>query len=185
MAGGRIPVPFGIGSNTSEIDAGTLAKGTTPPPVPIGQSGSGLSKAGDFAYALGRANSTDPFFEKKYLEDKANQKYQTKSEYLEWVEKFYAGSWVADGWTDQSTSLIEKVTLPANKSAVAATLSTLGKTIAAEWAKDNHVRKINTDDLKKWGNQLKSAKSADDGSGSKITATLGNLKKEVDAKLGN
>jgi hypothetical protein len=124
------------------------------------------------------------FFEKKYAEDKANQSLQTKSEYLGFVHSFYEGNLFADGWDEQSASLIEKVTSPANKATVKTTLVNLGKTIAAEWAKDNSVRKIKTDNLKEWGSQLKTAKNADDGSGTKILSALGSIKAAVATKLG-
>jgi hypothetical protein len=121
-------------------------------------------------------------FDKKYAEDKANQILQTKSQYMQSVLSFYEGNWLAKGWRDQSASLIEKVCSPV-KAGVEAKLAELGKVIAAEWAKDNSVRKINTGHLQEWGNQLKAAKSLDDGSGTKILTALGSIEAAVAAKL--
>lgn len=117
-------------------------------------------------------------FDKKYAEDKANQILQTKSKYMESVRSFYEGNWLAKGWHDQSASLIEKVYSPA-KAGVEAKLGELGKVIAAEWAKDNSVRKINTGHLQEWGDQLKAARSLDDGSGAKILTALGSIESAV------
>lgn len=121
-------------------------------------------------------------FDKTYAEDKANQSLQTKSKYMEFVRSFYEGNWLTQGWEDQSASLLEKVYSPA-KAGVKTKLAELGKVIAAEWAKDNRVRKINTVHLQEWGNQLKTAKSLDDGSGAGIHAALEAIKAAVAAKL--
>jgi hypothetical protein len=59
------------------------------------------------------------------------------------------------------------------------------KKYAAEWSKDNSVRKIDNDDLEKWGKQMTNAKDADTGSGTKILAMLGSMETEVATKLGS
>jgi hypothetical protein len=117
------------------------------------------------------------YFEKKYNEDKENQKLQTKEEYLEWVNKFYDGSFVADGWDKTTEKTLEKMKAPANKTKAKGELTALGKIIAGEWSKDNKVRKISTDNLKKWGNDLKAADSDD-----KILGTIAKIKSEASAK---
>lgn len=122
-------------------------------------------------------------FEQKYAEDRANQVLQTKSQYMESVRSFYGGNWLAKGWRDQSTSLVEKVYSPA-KAGVETKLADLGQVIAAEWAKDNRVRKVSTAHLQEWGNQLKAARSLDDGSGARIHAALDAIQAAVAEKLG-
>lgn len=83
---------------------------------------------------------------------------QTEAEHEEWVRKFYKGSWVVDGWNDRVKELTSGLDA-SDATEVKAGLDELGILISHEWAKDNDVRKINTDHLKAWGARLKDEKA--------------------------
>ena len=123
------------------------------------------------------ANIDKAYFEKKYNEDKENQKLQTKEQYLEWVNKFYDGAMMFDGWNKITEKTLGKLKSPGNKTKVSGELVALGKMIGGEWSKDNKVRRINSDHLKTWGGQLKDAETDD-----KILSTIAKIKSEASAK---
>lgn len=73
-----------------------------------------------------------------------------ESQYKDFVKKFYKGSWMADGWLEQTEDAMK-----GGDSSVRAQMNTLGQRICGEWAKPNNVRTVTTDHLKAWGNQAK------------------------------
>lgn len=75
-----------------------------------------------------------------------------ESQYKDFVKKFYKGSWLADGWLEQTEDAVS-----AGGASVRAQMNTLGQRICGEWAKPNNIRTVTTDHLKQWGNQAKAS----------------------------
>jgi hypothetical protein len=94
-------------------------------------------------------------------------------EYRKWLKAFYEGSFLVKGWKARKHELMSSMDAPDDAEII---LDELGKLIGEEWAKDNRVRKIDTDDVQKWGLQLQEVKGTSD---KKIIAELKRIKKEV------
>ncbi len=75
-----------------------------------------------------------------------------ESQYKDFVKKFYKGSWMADGWLEQTDDAVK-----AGGATVREQMNTLGQRICGEWAKPNNIRTVTTDHLKQWGNQAKAS----------------------------
>lgn len=102
-------------------------------------------------------------FAEHYQRDRQNAELQSLQEYLTWVERFYRG-WelYPTGWIEISRDLTTKLADPSLKHQTQAKLERLGAAIAAEWAKDNTVRRITTRHIAIWGEALrKSAERAE------------------------
>jgi hypothetical protein len=95
----------------------------------------------------------EAFFRQRYDADRANQAKQSWAEYRKWVLRFYEGQSFPPiaGWAQREKELVAKA--PASRAAIEST----GRVIAAEWAKDNSVRKVSTSDLQAWGARFKDA----------------------------
>jgi len=113
----------------------------------------------------------EAFFRQKYDADKANQAKQSWDEYRKWVARFYEGQKFPPiaGWAEREKDLVAKA--PPQKPRI----EEVGRLIAAEWAKDNAVRKVSTSDLQTWGGQFKDA--AKDPA--KLEAALAQVQAEV------
>lgn len=98
-------------------------------------------------------------------------------EYRKWLKTFYEGSFLVKGWTARKKELLASMEGQGEAEII---LDELGKLIGEEWAKDNHIRKIDTDDVKRWGEQLQETKGKLD---KKIIAELKKIKKEVTKTL--
>jgi hypothetical protein len=98
-------------------------------------------------------------------------------EYRKWLKTFYEGSFLVKGWTARKEELLASME---EQDEAEKMLDELGKLIGGEWAKDNRVRKIDTDDVKRWGEQLQEAKG---GTDKKIIAELKKIKKDVTKTL--
>jgi hypothetical protein len=118
-----------------------------------------------------------------YEKDKANKSRQDWDEYYSWVKTFYTGNILEAGWTKRAMSVLEALKSEEIRDQVRATLNELSRQIAAEWSKDNDVRKINNSDLTSLGSRLLRAKSKDDGSGGVIRRELDAILSEVESKL--
>lgn len=94
-------------------------------------------------------------------------------EYRKWLKTFYDGSFLVKGWTARKEELLASME---GQDEAEKILDDLGKLIGEEWAKDNRIRKIDTDDVKTWGEQLQAAKERPD---KKIIAELKKIKKDV------
>ena len=105
----------------------------------------------------------EAFFKHAYEKDKANAAKQSFKEYMDWVHTFYEGKRFppVSGWRGREVEILSK--LPDHARArVAEPLAHVGRILAAEWAKDNAVRKVSTSDLQTWGGRFKdAAKDAD------------------------
>lgn len=120
-------------------------------------------------------------FAEHYQRDRHNAELQSLQEYLTWVERFYLG-WelYPTGWIDISRDLTAKLTEPSLKHQMQTKLEGLGVAIAAEWAKDNTVRRITTRHIGIWGEALrKSAERAE------LPRILDRVLEDVDNLINN
>ena len=96
-------------------------------------------------------------FLQAYEQDAANQAEQTNVEYLTWVVRFYEGwEMMATGWNDMTPVVLSDLNAQQTRQ-VSGLHGELGMLIAAEWAKDNSVRIIDTGMLSLWGGVMVAA----------------------------
>ena len=96
-----------------------------------------------------------------YAEDIANQGRQTQREYLTWILSFYEGNLIyASGWVDVQAMVLAN-TAPLDRNGLHVSLQELGASIAAEWAKHNDLRGIDSRMLSLWGSVLQIASSSE------------------------
>ena len=95
------------------------------------------------------------YYEAVYDQDAANQRIQSKHEYLTWVKRFYKG-WVlhAQGWHQMTEQLLAGIDEDIERKRVYQSMTDLGQRISAEWAKDSLNRAIFTPTVATWGNAL-------------------------------
>ena len=98
----------------------------------------------------------------------ANAKVQTWDQYWGWVQAFYAGNLLADGWTKHGEQSLAVIKSGENRQDLIDRYNELGKIVGRQWAKDYAVRKITTADLRRWHEAVAAAVRSDDGSGDKI-----------------
>ena len=75
----------------------------------------------------------------------------------EWLNKFYEGNFFVKGWNHHTKEVL-KIVPPDEKEHVRELLDNLGNRIGPEWARENDIRRINNSMLKKWGNDLHTAR---------------------------
>ncbi len=119
-----------------------------------------------------------------YQSDGPNQKVQNWGQYRGWVLTFYKGNLMSDGWTKFGQVTAGVVKSARARQAVITQINELGRIIGREWAKDSSVRKINTNDLKRWNDELATARQHDDGSGQQILAALGAVRRMAEGRHG-
>lgn len=122
----------------------------------------------------------EAFFRARYEADATNKGKQSWKEYQDWVRTFYEGKRFPpiSGWADREKEILAK--LPAASHAqVKPLLSQVGARLAAEWAKDNAVRKVSTSDLQTWGKRFSDV-AKDPQS---LTAALQQVDAEVAARV--
>lgn len=101
------------------------------------------------------------FFVDAYLADEANQRLQSRSEYLEWTLSFYQGNLAyQSGWLDIE-SVVLNIAADRDAGRMAAQLNDLGAAIGVEWAKHNRVRLIDSRMLALWGSALQLADNSE------------------------
>ncbi len=102
-------------------------------------------------------------FAEHYRQDRRNAERQSLEQYLAGIERFYRGwEMYPAGWSRLSRDLTDHIADPSIKNLTQTKLTRLGVAIAAEWAKDNAVRRITTRHVAIWGNALqKSAERAE------------------------
>lgn len=113
----------------------------------------------------------EAYFRQAFDADPANQKKQSWSDYAGWVKTFYEGKRFppVPGWTSRESELAAKA--PHAREQVQRT----GRWLAAEWAKDNAVRKVSTSDLQAWGKRFSDAAKTPDG----LVAALSEVESEL------
>jgi len=119
----------------------------------------------------------------EYQRDRSNQKLQTWKEYKGWVESFFQGNFLADGWTKYSQSTLDGVKANESRRALVKKINHLGKLIGREWAKHESVRKITSADLRRWHNLITDARRADDGSGQNIQNAVEKVRTQAERQL--
>ena len=96
-----------------------------------------------------------------------------------WYSKFQNGLLFFDGWRDISKEIL--LSLPHNEQhKIKKLLDVMGMRIGTEWSKSNDIRKIDTDQLRIWGDRLKQARL---GGGEKLKNTVRVIFGEVDTIL--
>lgn len=75
----------------------------------------------------------------------------------EWYRKFQEGTFLIRGWQSRKKDILAAVPA-AKKKEVDDLLETLGRKIGKEWAKEKHLRRIDTTMLQRWGEGLKKSK---------------------------
>jgi len=94
------------------------------------------------------------YFEAAYAADSTNQNVQSREEYLGWILSFYEGTLVAPiGWEEMQATVVAMAPITRSND-VDARLTELGQQIAAEWAKENDTRFIDSRMLSIWGSVL-------------------------------
>ena len=96
----------------------------------------------------------------------------------EWYKKFYEGTFLVKGWKSRMNEVLKGLS-PEDKGEMGQRLETLGKKIGMEWAKDNDVRRIDTAQLQRWGNDLQNASQK---GGEALADQIQQLNGEVDKK---
>jgi hypothetical protein len=98
------------------------------------------------------------FFVKVYAADEALQGRQSLEEYLSWVVRFYSGTALYPrGWSDLVAEQVAAETDADTAMRRRTQLQRLGREIAAEWAKDNALRRVDTRHLVIWGEAARRA----------------------------
>jgi len=108
----------------------------------------------------------------RFFSVRSNQKVQSWGQYRGWVQTFYKGNLMSEGWSKFGAVTVNTVKSAAARQAVIAQISELGRIISLEWAKDSSVRKITTADLRRWNEVMATARQSDDGSGQQIIDAL-------------
>ena len=122
-------------------------------------------------------------FRPTYDADPVNKRVQTWGQYWGWVETFYDGTLVSPGWTRQAKGLLEGVGDAGQGLKLRASLNALGRDVCREWAKDNGVRKVDTNDLKRFLARLEDAAKRDGGNGSEIERAITAVRAEYERKM--
>jgi hypothetical protein len=119
-----------------------------------------------------------------YKGDCANQKVQSWGQYRGWVQTFYKGNLMSDGWTKFGQVTVSALKSATARQAVIAQINDLGRIISREWAKASSVRKITTADLRRWYDVIATAQQSDDGNGQRIIEALRAVRKmaEIQAR---
>ncbi len=119
----------------------------------------------------------EAFFQAQYAADAQNRSRQTWDEYAKWVRTFYEGKRFppVPGWVAREREILDKLPAEAKESA-RGSVAAIGRLLAAEWAKDNDVRRVATGDLQSWGKRFAEA--------AKDAATLRLALEEVEAEVG-
>ncbi|HEX2021444.1 MAG TPA: hypothetical protein VHH36_01930 [Candidatus Thermoplasmatota archaeon] len=122
----------------------------------------------------------ETFFRARYEADRANQAKQPWKEYADWVKSFYEGRRFppVPGWNDRERDMLKGLA-EADRARLAPLVSEVGRALAAEWAKDNAVRKVSTSDLQAWGKRFGDARGA-----AALEAALSEVKAEVAKRTG-
>lgn len=117
------------------------------------------------------------WFQQQWRTDSANRRVQPQAEYLLWVARFYEGFNLAPGWHGMMDQVQRRLSEDKWQDAEPR-LRDLGRSIGAEWAKDNSVRKLNTRTVAVWRDALLEALAQSD-----LDAYLLRLEQDVAALL--
>ena len=107
---------------------------------------------------------------------------QSWVQYRGWVQTFYKGNLMSDGWTKFGQVTVSALKSTAARQGVIAQINDLGRIISREWAKDSSVRKISTADLRRWNDVIATARQSDDGSGQRIIEALRAVQRTAESR---
>ncbi len=99
----------------------------------------------------------------------------------EWYQKFQNGLMLFAGWKEISADIL-KALPPAERPLTEQLLKDLGVRIGTEWSKDNNIRRIDTDQLRSWGDRLRKARQKGD---THLSRTVQAISTEVDELLNH
>lgn len=122
----------------------------------------------------------EAFFRGRYDADAANRAKQSWKEYADWVRSFYEGKRFppVPGWVDRQRGLLKPLA-PSDQQRMGPQIEEVGRILAAEWAKDNAVRKVSTSDLQAWGKRFGDARDA-----AALEKALAEVRAEVARRTG-
>lgn len=127
-------------------------------------------------------------FRTTHAADAANAKRQPFAEYWNWVKTFLVDGGAGQrGWLAQGDEVLRSVRDRAFAAELRERMLSLGKEIAAEWAKDSRARRVHSTflqgspNLQDWGKQLQRAAAAETGDGAAIEAALERIDRELNA----
>lgn len=96
-------------------------------------------------------------FRPLYEEDEANRARQSWEAYWKWVQTFYAGNLLARGWMRECEEIVERLQESDERNRLISHMNILGRLVAAEWSKDNSVRRIGRAEIMQWRSWLREA----------------------------
>ena len=150
-------------------------------PAPLGTVG--MAAPGDSELDETLYTPVEAEVRAEYQRDLSNQKLQTWSEYWGWVQGFYKGNLLADGWTKYNQATLAAVKAERARRSILTKINRLGKVISQEWAKHGSVRKITTTDLRRWNDAISEARRTDDGTGRGIMKTIDTIHEQAQKQL--
>jgi hypothetical protein len=136
-------------------------------------------------------------FREVWSSDPCTVQRQSWDDYWGWVQKYYFGNGPWKGWFTYSADIVSNVKSVATKTSLSKELTTLGRRVAGEWAKDNYCRKIRTTTgivnfneagkpaIESWADALIKATSLDSGDGNSIQQALDQIQSQVNQVLGS
>jgi hypothetical protein len=152
-----------------------------------------LSRAWCFADDAATLDSWKASFHADWQADQCEGEWQSWNKYWGQVHAFYFGARGYTGWFSTSQKILARVSDPSANAAVAAQLTSLGRRVGGEWAKQDSCRKVRTSDnwterateagkpaLLTWQNQLDKAAAADSGNGTSIEAAIKSINSQLD-----
>ena len=104
---------------------------------------------------------------------------QDEKEHEKWLKIFFEGNFLIPGWNDRKKEILSAVIR--KKADAERLLDQLGELIGREWARDNSVRRISTEDVRRWGQDIVRAKRLSE---EEILEKLGVIRNEVLGRLG-
>ncbi|MBV9332561.1 MAG: hypothetical protein JO146_00990 [Candidatus Eremiobacteraeota bacterium] len=152
-----------------------------------------VARACCFADDAATLDSWKDSFHAVWQADTCEGEWQSWNKYWGQVHAFYFGTRGYAGWFANSQKLLARVTDPTANAAVAAQLTSLGRRIGEDWAKQDSCRKVRTNDtfmerateggkpaLFDWQNQLDKAAAGDSGDGASIQAAIKAINSQMD-----
>lgn len=154
-----------------------------------------IARATCFADDAATLDSWKDSFHVVWQSDYCEGEWQSWNKYWGQVHAFYFGTRDYAGWFSNSQKILARVTDQSTNATVAAQLTSLGRRIGGEWAKQDYCRKVRTSDtwterameggkpaLLDWQNQLDKAAAADSGNGATIQAAIKSIDSQLDSK---
>lgn len=152
-----------------------------------------VARACCFADDAATLDSWKDSFHTVWQTDHCEAEWQSWNKYWGQVHAFYFGARGYAGWFAESQKILVRVTDPTANAAVAAQLTSLGRRVGGEWAKQDSCRKVRTTDtwmerateptkpaLLDLQNQLDKAAAADSGNGAAIEAAIKTINSQLD-----